>query len=121
MLCNTLSVTGAHTATLQEERQDVATDEDFGKPRLPNNAMRLAVDKRNDSAELHIYGCCEERRCHQKQERLNDIRGERPVRRFLARGKTCDVTDNLNCGKISGIRDVEPILFPKLQEKKRIV
>jgi hypothetical protein len=48
---------------------------------------------------LHVYGCCEEGRRHEKQERLSDVRSQGPVRRFLAGGKTCDIADSFNYRK----------------------
>jgi hypothetical protein len=55
------------------------------------------MQKQNDLAELHVNGRCEQGRRNKKQDGLDDVGAEGPVRAFGARFVTRGVANALDC------------------------
>lgn len=55
------------------------------------------MQKKNDLAELHVNGHCEQSRRHKKQDGLDNVGAEGPVGAFGARFITRGVANELDC------------------------
>ena len=48
------------TASLQEERKDVAGDENLGDPLVPDQSVALRAGSGDEAPESHVYGRCKQ-------------------------------------------------------------
>jgi hypothetical protein len=87
---------------LQEKRQHIPRDKDLGQPLLLDQRPRLAIQQQYNPAKLHVDGSSEQSRRNKKENRLDDVRAQRPVGALGTRFGTGGVADELNCSKITG-------------------
>lgn len=85
----------ATTGRLDEERKDIANDEQLGKPVDADDGVLLAANGAHGAAECHVDCCGEESGCDEEEDGLDDERTERgSIIMGLAAG---GVADDFNC------------------------